>query len=110
MDDADEDLYGDLAFSATPHPTNPNKRQLDTTSTTTTTTTMTALLTPSSTATTATAQLRAENAILKANMSTLYRTAKAELDRKDKEITRLSKLLEESDAQLSQAAQLHQPR
>ena len=43
-------------------------------------------------------QLRAENQLLKRNMGTLYRTAKAELQRKDTEISRLYSQLDATDA------------
>ena len=42
------------------------------------------------------AQLQRENEVLKRNMGTLYRTARAELSRKDKEITRLATELDQT--------------
>eukprot|EP00978_Attheya_sp_CCMP212_P023524 scaffold72307_cov51-Attheya_sp.AAC.2 len=43
-------------------------------------------------------QLRAENQVLKRNMGTLYRTAKAELQRKDTEVSRLYSQLDAAGA------------
>jgi len=43
-------------------------------------------------------QLRAENQVLKRNMGTLYRTAKAELQRKDTDVSRLYSQLDAAGA------------
>jgi chromosome segregation ATPase len=90
MKNEDDDLYGDLHLAAAAKPVPGKKQQLLSSSTK-----PTASLSPE------TSQLQqqiktlqAENEALKKNMGILYRTAKSELERKDRRIDELQNELD----------------
>ncbi|KAL7453076.1 hypothetical protein ACHAWC_004764 [Mediolabrus comicus] len=89
MKNEDDDLYGDLHLAAAAKPV-PGKQQLLSSSTK-----PTASLSPeTSQLQQQIKSLQAENEALKKNMGILYRTAKSELERKDRRIDELQNELD----------------